>query len=346
MERPRLDPDLAAAIQERRRESDRRLDLFSERLRETLEPDITKLVGEHTCVYAIGSAGRGELTPESDLDLFIVRCDGEPSRLDAVQLQAAIVRASRLASFPDPSDDGQWLTLHTADRFVSLLGSPADDSENTFTARMLLLLESRLVLGQPAYEQTLEKVIDAYWRNEAEHPNDYQPIVLINDIIRYWRILLLNYEATNTRRQRTAMDEEARDARRRLRSYRLRFSRCLTCYSALAYLLALTHGVGKPHVERQDVKNMVASVPLDRLLWVRERASAVSGVPETVDRLLTSYRTFLAFANQGRSELERQFRDSSFRSSRSREGQSFGEDMFQLVSHLGERNPLYRWLVV
>ena len=211
---------------------------------------------------------------------------------------------------------------------------------------MLLVLESRPVLGQPAYEKTLTKVIAAYWRNEIEHPNDYQPIVLINDIIRYWRILLLNYEAENTPRPGTETDVEAQDARRRLRSYKLRFSRCLTCYSALAYLLALTRGVSNPHVNRQDVTDMVALAPLDRLLWLRERASDVTGVPETVDRLLASYQVFLKFADQGRPALERHFLDNSFRSGRSHDGQVFGEDVFRLVSLLGEGNPLYRWLVV
>jgi hypothetical protein len=221
-----------------------------------------------------------------------------------------------------------------------------DDWENTFTARMLLVLESRPVLGQPAYERTLAQVISAYWRNETEHLNDYQPIVLINDIIRYWRIVLLNYEAKNTQQPGVVVDDEAEGAARRRRSYRLRFSRCLTCYSALAYLLALTHGISKPHVLRQNITNMVSLVPLDRLLWVRERASGVSGVPEIIDRLLASYQTFLTFWNQGRSDLERQFRDRSFRSARSHDGQVFGEDVFRLVSLLGQSNPLYRWMVV
>ena len=31
--------------------------------------------------------------------------------------------------------------------------------------------------------------------NEDLHPNDYLPFVLVNDIIRYWRIVLLSHES-------------------------------------------------------------------------------------------------------------------------------------------------------
>jgi hypothetical protein len=162
-------------------------------------------------------------------------------------------------------------TLHTVERFVDLLGSPEDDTENTFTARLLLLLESRPLLGEVAYHRIINRVITAYWTNASAHPRDYQPILLLNDIVRYWRILLLNYEARNIEQQAREPFRAAREARRRLRSYTLRFSRCLTCYSAIAYLLALTADAEAPHVTRQDVRRMVRRSPLDRLLWVRQR---------------------------------------------------------------------------
>ena len=337
---------LRSAIDERRRRSDRRLARFGEELAGALARDARKLIGDHTCIYAVGSAGRGELTPQSDLDLFLVQYRGVASNIDAVLLQAGIVKASRRAGFPEPSGDGEWLKLHTAKRFVELLGSPADDTENTFTARMLLLLESRVVVGSPAYTATIDSIIRAYWRNAAGHAGDYQPIVLLNDIVRYWRILLLNYEARNLRQQAQAGRMREREAQRRLRGYKLRFSRCLTCYSALAYLLALTHDMPAPHVEQRDVRTMVALSPLERLLWVRERASAVEGVGDLVDELLDSYLTFMTLADQGKEALEKQFRLKRFRSERSREGMKFGEGMFRLVSLLGRENSLFRWLVV
>jgi hypothetical protein len=209
---------------------------------------------------------------------------------------------------------------------------------------MLFLLESRPVVGEVAYERVRDMIIDAYWRNSEAHPHDYQPIVLINDIVRYWRILLLNYEARNTRQE--GMSEATRDAKRRLRSYKLRFSRCLTCYSAIVYLLALTNGKDTPHVRKADIRLMVSQSPLERLLWARDRSERIGGAAALVDRLLEGYLTFLTFADQGTARLEEGFKRSPFRTQRSRDGRSFGESMFELTVLLGRRNPLFRWVVV
>jgi hypothetical protein len=209
-----------------------RVEAFRAALRDELrEPE---LLGETTCVYATGSGARGELSKVSDLDVFIVR-RGKRTRRDEALLQASIVRALEAAKFPPASRDCAFLQLHEAQALRANMGTPQDDPVNTFTARMLLLLESRHVAGEGAYQRLLEDVVHAYWRNQPEHEDDYLPIIMVNDIVRYWRIVLLNYEATNT----AQMDETESQADRRLRSYKLRFSRCLTCYSALTNLLAL-----------------------------------------------------------------------------------------------------------
>ncbi len=309
-------------------------------------PDESDVIGNHTCIYVVGSGGRAEFARQSDLDLFVVRVGKEASRLDAALLQAAILKASRKTPFPDPSGDGEWLKLHTVERFVRLLGSPEDDTENTLTARALLLLESCPVLGRVAYDRIIDTVISAYWTNVSAHPRDYQPVLLINDIVRYWRILLLNCEARNIRQREKEASPAAREANRRLSSYKLRFSRCLTCYSALAYLLALTGSDRSPHVAKKHVREMVGLSPLERLEWVRERAGAILDVPTLVDRLLSSYLGFLAVADRGKLELERRFCEAEFRTDRSCEAREFGETMFQLISRLGQRSPLFRWIVV
>jgi hypothetical protein len=44
-----------------------------------------------------------------------------------------------------------------------VLGSPADDSTNAFTARMLLLLESQPVYGQVLDASLLERIVSFYY---------------------------------------------------------------------------------------------------------------------------------------------------------------------------------------
>jgi hypothetical protein len=69
--------------------------------------------------------------------------------------------------------------MHTTTDLTKRLGTPEDDTENTFTARMLLLLESTPIIGSDAYWKAVQTVVDAYWRNYSEHQNDYLPIILL-----------------------------------------------------------------------------------------------------------------------------------------------------------------------
>jgi hypothetical protein len=176
-----------------------RLKSFSTRLSGHLsEAEHASAVGDHTCVYVTGSGGRLEMSEASDLDAFVLRDQRKlaASDLDTVLIQSAILRASRDSKFEDPSADGRFLRMHTLNGMIAKLGEPEDDSENTFTARMLLLLESRPLLGDDAYQAAVSSIVDEYWgRYQSEHASDYLPLVLLNDIGRYWRVLLLNHEA-------------------------------------------------------------------------------------------------------------------------------------------------------
>src|SRR5262249_36221355 len=148
-----------------------------------------------------------------------------------------------------------------------------DDATNTFTARLLLLLESRPLLGSAVYSRAVEKVVDAYWRDYQDHRHDFVPAYLTNDILRLWRTLCVNYEA------RTQTEPPAKKAKRKLKNYKLKHSRLLTCYSTLIYLLALSRK--RRAVAPSDAKVMTEMSPTERLEWVRQtvtRAKTRRGV--------------------------------------------------------------------
>src|SRR5438309_1594126 len=56
------------------------------------------------------------------------------------------------------------------------------------------LLESQPLSDAAIYERLLEQIIGFYYRDFADHADDFLPIFLINDILRFWRTLTLNYE--------------------------------------------------------------------------------------------------------------------------------------------------------
>jgi hypothetical protein len=109
------------------------------------------LVGQKACAYVTGSFGRGEASSHSDLDVFIVGTTEGGTRalrrLDEIRVEARLIEACTTLSLPEFSGDGEYLLHYTVEALIRTLGQPQDDAANTFTARLLLLLESRPLLG-------------------------------------------------------------------------------------------------------------------------------------------------------------------------------------------------------
>ncbi len=158
-----------------------------------------------------GSLGREEAGKASDLDLFIVGASGGEAE---ICLKAELIRAVRKLQFPEFSGDGEYLQFHTIDELVGGLGTSTDDSQNTFTARLLLVLESRCLLGDEIYKKAIDSVLAKYWRDFADHAENFAPAFLANDILRLWRTLCVNYEA----RTETEPPEKKRGARLKITS--------------------------------------------------------------------------------------------------------------------------------
>jgi len=149
---------VGALLDRRRAETDRRFENLRKELKEA-----EKLTAGNACVYAIGSFGRNEAGPHSDLDLFIAgREDNDGDRLlrrlDEIRIKANLIDATRKLEIPDFSGDGEYLKHYTVGELVRTLGTPEDDISNTFTARLLLILESRPLLEEAVYSDILEKL--------------------------------------------------------------------------------------------------------------------------------------------------------------------------------------------
>lgn len=293
-----------AFLEQRRLSSQTRLESFSQALEKEIGSEHFELIGDHTSVYVVGSGGRDELSEHSDLDLFLVK-QGTPLRVDEVRLQSAIVHALDKEKIKRPSDDARFLKLHAAQTLIQNLGEPTDDAENTFTVRMLLLLESKALFGGDVHAQLLRDCVDAYWKNTDTHAHNYLPIILVNDIIRYWRILLLNYESKTERERRKAGQGSSIDpdleADRRLRTCKLRFSRCLMCYASIVYMLAETHATrmqsGIACVSREAITRMLALTPVERLDAALKRVPELESAQGGGARLLSLYADFLKEAD-------------------------------------------------
>jgi predicted nucleotidyltransferase len=327
--------NVAELIDRRRAETARRID----QLRAELQRAGT-IAGDDACVYMTGSFGRGEASQHSDLDLFIAGRDkdGRPvlRRLDEIIIKADLIEATRKLGIQDFSGDGEYLQHYSVHQLVGTLGKPEDDVSNTFTARLLLLLESKSLLGIAAYKYVIEEVIAAYWRDYEDHKNEFVPAFLANDILRLWRTFCVNYEA------RTSTDPPRQKAKRKLKNYKLKHSRLLTCYSGLLYLLAVYSA--KETVDPFDAVAMTQMTPTQRLEWML-RQDSCAGSGALIQDLLGSYEDFLESTNEPEEALVERFLDREKRAE-FKPANNLGDIVFRIFESLGGKNRLYRLLVV
>lgn len=330
-------------LADRRSETESRIKLLRDRLH-----GAEALAEGKACVYATGSFGRSEASNHSDLDIFIAgKNDGRPgsdgkegsllSRLDEICIKADLIEVTRELEIPEFSGDGRYLTHYSVHQLTKTLGTPEDDVTNTFTARLLLLLESRPLLEASVYRQITEDVIVAYWRDYEDHKTGFIPAFLANDILRLWRTFCVNYEARTER-----VPEEAK-AKGKLKNFKLKHSRLLTCYSALLYLLAI-YGE-QCTVHPSEAMAMINMTPTERLEWLIAQPHLASA-HDGIRKLLGQYEVFLKTTHKSEEELVRQFKDQEISRSHMKAAYEFGDSMFGVLNTIGNGNRFHRLLIV
>lgn len=326
-------------VESRRTHTEEKLRL----LREKLAERATTITKEQACVYVMGSYGRGEASKHSDLDLFIAGLsevvDSKPQRafrqLDEVLLKAELIHAARSLELEDFSGDGEYLTHFAVHELVGNLGRREDDSTNTFTARLLLLLESRPIVGDAAYETIVRQVIAAYWPNFEKHRTDYVPGYLINDILRLWRTFCVNYEAG------TKEKPDTEQAKRQLKHYKLQHSRLLTCYSGLLYLLGIHQKNGT--VTPDDAWAMTTTRPLDRVAWLADEFPHAASEAAEVRR---AYGKFLEHTSAPKDDLVAEILSKGHNTALPEPEPRLSKTIFQLIEKVGGGGPFHQRIVV
>jgi len=324
------------ALEKRRSKTAERITDLKARL-----ADADKLCGDKACVYATGSFGRGEASQHSDLDVFIVS-EGTPDEpsldpLDEILIKADLIEAIREMKIRDFSGGGEYLKRHTVSELIGALGTPEDDASNTFTARLLLLLESTPLLGESAYRRITNKVITAYWRDYEDHKNDFMPAFLANDILRMWRTFCVNYEAF------TQTDPPKKKAKRKLKNYKLKHSRLLTCYSGLLYLMAVF--VHNETVSPTDAVKMINLTPTQRLEWLRSQPH-LKPAHSTIERLIARYEEFLGHTDEPEEQLVERFLDKAKYGVFFKTASDMGDAILETLDTIGQGNRFRRVVIV
>ena len=83
-----------------------------------------------------------------------------------------------------------------------------------------------------------------YFRDYEHHPKDFRPTFLINDIIRFWKTLCLNYEHKRN-------EAESRYViKHKIKNFKLGYSRLMTCFATVAILSTYRQTISPDNVVR------------------------------------------------------------------------------------------------
>lgn len=270
---------------------------------------------EGVAVVLMGSWGRRELTSGSDDD-FVVLGDGEPSP-DAVRgvLDSAPGREGIFGGRARPED------------LVERIGLGHDTNDN-LTRRMLFLLESVALLGEEVHAAARGAILRRYL--DAGVRDQRVPRFLLNDLIRYWRTICVDFEGKA---------RERGDEGWGLRNAKLRTSRKLLFAGGLLPVLEC-------HELRSDA--MQASLDLAFAMPPTDRVAAAFVRYEAADagaRALRAYDAFVGLLDdpQARAHLAGLSREAAQTDGLFRRARAYGDQLESgLLALLFERQPLAR----
>lgn len=301
---------------------------------------ISELRKNDLCIYTTGSYGRLEASENSDIDLFFIDTDSEnqTSNIDKTLINAEVIKICRAMNLPEFSKDGIYLSIHKLSDIKSELGSPADDFKNYFTSRLLLLLESQPVYNEELHTKCLEQIIESYYIDFHDHSENFKPIFLVNDIIRFWKTLCLNYE--HRRRRKNKIEEFSGNLIKNVthsKNLKLGFSRKLTCFSFILKLLDF-----KGTITQEDVLKIAKSTPTERLFSLKENNGEVSNL---IQNALDSYQWFIDKTQVPSKEMIEWISDTQNRNEAFAKSRKFGLELFEIMKCVDNQNLMHKLLI-
>jgi hypothetical protein len=202
---------------------------------------------ETVCVA--GSFGRLEGSRESDADYIMVVRDPGASTIPADK--EVLQRAIEAYGVSPPNKSGVFTQPRSKTQLISPIGK-ADEKVDELGKRMLLLLESRPVYRSDQFQLLLKEIFDRYSEYVAVDP-DKEFAFLANDLMRYFRFICVNYQASFWRQ----------NEKWALRNLKLRHSR-IVMYSGLLFLIGeASKQSGQKKIDA--VFNNLSLTPLERI---------------------------------------------------------------------------------
>ena len=191
-----------------------------------------------------GSYARREVTAGSDVDIFILTLDDDPTKLKAGQVRFREYLRDQLG-LKLPADDGVFENPLAINAVSNRIGGREDTNDN-ITRRMLLLLEGEWIFNERLFIETRRKLLSRYLHDNLVEEKIC--MFLLNDIIRYWRTICVDYE------YKVEWDNKPKA----IRLIKLRFSRMMLY---VAGIFAVGETFGKSAGKKLEVLTKYFAIP-------------------------------------------------------------------------------------
>lgn len=256
-------------------------------------------------IVAFGSVARFEVASASDID-WVLLINGQA---DLAHQSRALNIGGRvdLLAGKEVGREGTFGKMVFSHDVVQYIGGGEDTNAN-FTRRMLLLLESRPIGRREAYDAVVGVILERYLTGDhgwaLGRATDGVPRFLLNDIVRYWRTIAVDF----------AYKQRSRDNRGwAIRSAKLRLSRKLIYASGLLCCFGFTDtpwaSDSSFSPEERKLKGvghlltLFSQTPLDRLAAAFGKSPDLS---ESARKVFGAYDAFLGILSndEDRAHLE------------------------------------------
>jgi hypothetical protein len=266
---------------------------------------------DDVAIVLMGSWGRSEVTSGSDDDFMLLlrgdmRDDIHPSK---AEVEEVLDQA--------PGDQGIFGKPVSGNWMAEKIGLEEDLNSN-LSRRMLLLLESVYAAGEPTYNAVRDQLLERYLDRSVK--NFRPPRFLLNDVIRYWRTICVDF----------AGKEHAGPEKWGLRNAKLRTARKMLFTGGLLPVFeCATLASGEMP---EFLRGQLAMPPTDRIAaaFLKHDAADPGG------RALGAYDDFLGLLDDVdcRAELNKVTRDKSNDSAAFGEAARLGKELEHGLSAL------------
>ncbi|HCD33617.1 MAG TPA: nucleotidyltransferase domain-containing protein [Phycisphaerales bacterium] len=258
----------------------------------------TDLIPPDAALVVFGSLSRNEWTSGSDVDWTLLLDTGaNPQHYRVTQRIGQILSDLKLA---EPGNTGTFGNMTFSHDLIHQIGGQEDTNINQ-TRRLLMILESTAIVGSDVHQRVLGQILQRYVHDGLPMAMSHEPMplevprFLLNDIVRYWRTMTVDYA-------KKAWDSP--NHKWAVRKSKLRLSRKLMFTSGLlmCFSCELSHPDSNPALfdhepaESRLVNQLLKQValsPMDRLCNALLQLSH----PQTAAILLGAYDRFLAVLN-------------------------------------------------